>query len=321
MKTVSAICLLLLFILAGFYVVNKYPIISDYQQTFIPGFNQDNNIQIAIRSFDKNFTPYFLVVNPYNFETKIIAVDQFKTRQTNTASPGYYTMQELQSTPYMKALTQYSAPPYILENYGVTRATRSIDGKFLTVDMCPSTKPFEKRLFNKLVMMSKKTKQAIPVAISISGLWMLKHEKEFNWLLAQQQNNKLKIIWINHSFSHVFYRDVPFDNNFLIVPRTNLEFEIIESEKSLLEKGQLPSVFFRLPGLVSNEKIISKLSDFGLIPIGSDAWLFHNEQPINGSIILVHGNGNEPEGIDLLMPLLDEKDLHLYPITDIFLPM
>ena len=40
---------------------------------------------------------------------------------------------------------------------------------------------------------------------------------------------------------------------------------------------------------------------YGLIPVGSDAWLAKNEVPSAGSIVLVHGNGNEPVGVEKLL--------------------
>jgi hypothetical protein len=36
------------------------------------------------------------------------------------------------------------------------------------------------------------------------------------------------------------------------------------------------------------------------LPIGSDAWLANKVKPKEGSIILLHGNGNEPYGFEIL---------------------
>ncbi|ASV33309.1 hypothetical protein GWK90_09385 [Candidatus Hamiltonella defensa] len=76
------------------------------------------------------------------------------------------------------------------------------------------------------------------------------------------------------------------------------------TEKLLLEKNELPSVFFRFPGLVSDEKTVKKVNQFGLIPVGSDAWLAKGEKAKPGSIILIHGNGNEPKGIEIASKLI-----------------
>lgn len=127
-------------------------------------------------------------------------------------------------------------------------------------------------------------------------------------LVVQQEKLKtLQITWINHTFSHVYYPDVAFDDNFLVTPQTNVTEEILSTEQILLQNRQLLSVFFHFPGLVANEKLIKKIRKFGLVTIGSNAWLAHHQQIENGSIVLVHGNSNESEGIKLIMPLLQKQ--------------
>jgi len=51
--------------------------------------------------------------------------------------------------------------------------------------------------------------------------------------------------------------------------------------------------------------------DYGLIPLGTNAWLAKGEKPENGSVILIHGNKNEPYGIKLMKQVL-EKDSFKY---------
>lgn len=67
---------------------------------------------------------------------------------------------------------------------------------------------------------------------------------------------------------------------------------------------QVSSVFFRAPGLVTDTKLLNQLSIDGLILVGSDAWLAKGEGPQSGSIILIHGNGNKPQGIRRMNELL-----------------
>jgi len=62
-----------------------------------------------------------------------------------------------------------------------------------------------------------------------------------------------------------------------------------------------------------------------LIPIGSAAWLAKGETPRAGSLILVHANGNEPEGIRLLQIFFAKQrdsfrrgDTALLPLRDAF---
>jgi hypothetical protein len=225
-------------------------------------------------------------------------------------------MASLQETPYLKALTRYSSAPYVLQNYGLIQSERPVHGMFLTIDMCPSSKPFEAEFFKTLVSLSGKTQRPIPIALSMSGLWMITHAKEFDWLIDQAKINKLSITWVNHSFSHIYYRDLPLTKNFMLSRPEDFTHEVLETEKILLQKQQLPSVFFRYPGLVSNEELSLKLRDLGLIPVGSNAWLAKGEKAQAGSIILVHGNSNEHQGIQAIMPLLQAADLNLLPLAE-----
>jgi hypothetical protein len=307
------------FYLSGFtvFAANIHRI-TDYHQTFFPCYNNNGDLRIVIRMYYLDTTPYYLVVNPKNFSTETAPSENFKPRKIVDGVPGYFTMQELLATPYMKALVKYTSPPYVLQNYGITHAEKTVKGVFLTADMCPSVKPFETDFFNTLVSISEKNHQPTPIALPITGLWIIGHPDEFNWLIKQIEESKLKIIWVNHSFSHVYYADLPLEQNFLLEPHTNTTHEILATEKLLLEHGQLPSVFFRFPGLVSNEKLILKLRKYGLIPIGTDAWLAKDQEPKPGSIILVHGNSNEPQGIKKLMPMLQNPNYNWLALDGAF---
>ena len=72
----------------------------------------------------------------------------------------------------------------------------------------------------------------------------------------------------------------------------------------MLEHGLVPSIFFRFPGLISDREIVDEILAWGVVPIGSDAWLAIGQRPSQGSVILVHRNGNEPQGIRLFEKLL-----------------
>jgi hypothetical protein len=75
----------------------------------------------------------------------------------------------------------------------------------------------------------------------------------------------------------------------------------------MLAAGFTPSVFFRFPGLVSSPDVFERIIALGLIPLGSDAWLGKNQWPQEGSIVLVHANGNEPLGVHRFLQLLREE--------------
>jgi len=59
--------------------------------------------------------------------------------------------------------------------------------------------------------------------------------------------------------------------------------------------------------LVSDRQLVEDITDYGLIPIGSDAWLAKGQVAHNGDIVLIHGNGNEPIGIKDFITLLQKE--------------
>jgi len=64
--------------------------------------------------------------------------------------------------------------------------------------------------------------------------------------------------------------------------------------------------------LISNKRLVDTISSYGLITIGSDAWLAKGQIPHQGSIVLIHGNGNEPYGVHKFLELLksEQKEIH-----------
>jgi hypothetical protein len=149
--------------------------------------------------------------------------------------------------------------------------------------------------------------QPVPIALSITGVWMRDHARDLEWLKEMNIKGEIAITWINHSFNHRVSINLPLKQNFLLQPGTDINFEVLGTEQAMLKNGLLPSVFFRFPGLVSDQQLIYKITDFGLIPVGSDAWLAKGQQAQPGSIVLIHGNGNEPTGVNDFLILLKSK--------------
>jgi len=75
--------------------------------------------------------------------------------------------------------------------------------------------------------------------------------------------------------------------------------EILETERLLIANGQTPSLFFRFPGLISSSPLMQAVRRNHLISLGADAWLALNQKPRDGSVILVHPNGNEELGLKI----------------------
>ena len=270
--------------------------ITDYRQVFLPVSQEKHQLMIAIRTFNLNGNATYLVVDPVNLTTHITSI------QKVTSQPDA----DIKNTRYYQLLDRYTDPPYSLENKGVKHINTLVNSNILTVDLCPSSRHFEQQFFQKLVDLSAIHNKPTPVTIAISGRWLIKHPTDFNWLLDMQRSRKLDITWANHSYSHPYKKDWPYSHNFLLSPNINLSKEILLTEKYLIEAGEMPSVLFRFPGLVSNKLLIEAIKTYGLIPLSADAWIAKDEPITNGGIILVHGNGNEHEGIERLMPLLDK---------------
>lgn len=272
--------------------------ITDYQPVFAPFRDSANNVRIAIRSFKRDGRAAYLVLDPYTFTTYVETSAVDLTRRP--------VQSVLDATPFISALKRYTAPGRGLRNQGITVAESSVNGVFVTVDMCPSRRPFDKAFFVETGAMAARGKPA-SIALMISGLWIKRHVVEFRWLVDEQKAGRLDITWVNHSYSHPFDKTVPRDENFLLTPGVDFEKEVLSTEILLLENGLTPSPFFRYPGLISSAGMQKRLRALTLIPIGVDAWLAKGERPANGSIILVHGNGNEPVGIKAASSFYDEK--------------
>ena len=262
--------------------------IQDYD-VFIKQYqNSDGNLLVTLRKWhDKDEIKYLLV--------------DTKTLQTTIAS--------LQSNQLIPLDTRFEQSNFahILRHKGVlSEAIIPINQSvFLTMDMCPSQKKgYESDFIAHLTQQNGKT----PIAISITSKWIENHEASFKEIA---HNPHLEITWMNHSHSHFYDKTLQDNENFMLHVKTDVKKEVLELEKTLIQRGAMPSVFFRFPGLMFDAKLLKEIKEtYFLIPIGSHAWVAKNEKIQNGSIILIHGNKNEPQGIEMLeekLPSLVKK--------------
>ena len=285
-------------------------LITDYRVVHQPVSAAGGAPQVAIRSFNSDGVARFLVVDPVTMACQDLPASQL-------SFPGASADPLLAATPFLKALDRYNSAPYRLQNGGLTRAESEVDGMFLTVDLCPSTRPFARELFEAAGALGDGD-LPIPVAVAVSGLWLASHAEDLAYLQRESASGRLAITWVNHSYHHQYLPQAPLGQNFLLIPGTDLASEVLDLEQQLLARGLVPSPFFRFPGLVSDPTTMRRLRELSLIPVGSDAWLAKGESPRRGSIILVHGNGNEPNGVRLLLPMLKSKALRLLPLPAAF---
>lgn len=283
--------------------------ITDYRVIRQPARDAAGRALVAIRSFNSDGVAHLLVVDPVSFESLDLPASTLKLSASAADA-------RLGATPFMRALQRYGSAPYRLQNGGAVRAEAQVAGTFLTVDLCPSKRPFEREMFEAVAALGKGA--PVPVAVAVTGVWLASHPEELSFLKRESAAGRLAITWVNHSYHHPYEPRVPLGRNFLLTPGTDFTGEVLELERLLLAHGLLPSPFFRFPGLVSDGATVGRLRELSLIPIGSDAWLAKGELPRKGSFILVHGNGNEPKGVRLLLPMLRSGELRLMPLAAAF---
>ena len=258
---------------------------------------------IILRQFENRNRTYFLLVNPQTLETKIDEAGFYEVRPMTVAE----VRKQFKNTPYQKAISQAEKQSVMIQDAGIERGIPEDAGINLTADLCPSHRPLDRRIFTDIIAGFQQVEKPVPIALSVSGIWMQQHQADLTWLKQLQEKQDIYITWINHSFTHRVSKNRPLKTNFLLEPGTNISYEVLETEKAMLNNGLLPSVFFRFPGLVSDQQLVFDITNFGLIPIGSDAWLAKGQQPQAGSIVLIHGNGNEPLGVADFIKLLKSK--------------
>ena len=258
---------------------------------------------MIIRQFENRDKTYLMLVNPQTLETKIDEPSFYQIKPMSFAEARAF----FRNTPYIKAIAKAENQSVNIQDAGIESGLPKETGISLTADLCPSHRPLDKRIFTDIFTQFQKVERPVPIALSVTGVWMRQHPQDLEWLKQMQRDHEIYITWINHSYNHRVSAKLPLKENFLLEAGTDINYEVLETEKAMLKNGLMPSVFFRFPGLVSDQQLVYKITDFGLIPIGTDAWLAKGQQPQAGSIVLIHGNGNEPVGVNDFINLLKSK--------------
>ncbi len=299
-------CRILIFILFACWLKASsqanYTEIRNYEVYFGWAHHAPQDL-IILRKFEDRNKTYYLLVNPQTLETKIDETNFYEVKPMSISE----VRQQFKSSPYEKAISQAEKKSVMIQDAGIERGMPKETGISLTADLCPSHRPLDRRIFTDIITGFQQVERPVPIALSVSGIWMQQHYADLLWLKQLQQKQEIDVTWINHSFTHKVSKTRPLKTNFLLEPGTNINYEVLETEKLMLKDGLLPSVFFRFPGLVSDQQLVYDITNFGLIPIGTDAWLAKGQQPQAGSIVLIHGNGNEPVGVNDFIKLLQEK--------------
>lgn len=279
-------------------------------QVSIEGYNKyfgitqyDNKELLILRKFKTSGVASYLAVDPNGLTTLIISAAVVSVKAIGLDGALSY----FKNTPYAKTISSAAQFSSSLQDAGIIHGFQKEKGITLTIDLCPSHKALDRTIFTSLISEFQKTERPVPMAISITGRWMLTHLNDLNWLKELEKSKDIEVTWINHSYNHHVSAKAPLKTNFLLEPGTDLNFEILGTELAMLQHGMLPSVFFRFPGLVSDTEVVKRVLACGIIPVGSDAWLAKGQSANSGSIVLIHGNGNEPLGVADFIKLLKNK--------------
>ena len=261
---------------------------------------------IVLRSFRQAGEKRVLAVDPETLETVVRP-----SKGLHLDRMAWPALREsAASEPYGRALQDSETNGASHQDAGIVHALPPGNGVVLTIDLCPSTRPLDRRLFETVIEMFLPEEKPVPLGIALTGKWMEKHADDLAWLRGLQSSGEIAATWINHSFNHRYAKDLPVSRNFLLEPGTDMRKEILATEALMLANGFTPSIFFRFPGLISDLGLVKRVVSFGLAPIGSDAWLAKtakDREPSPGSIVLVHGNGNEPLGVNRFLALLRQE--------------
>ena len=264
--------------------------VADYRSVLRVCRAADGRQNVAIREMSLAGEPVVLLADPQSLTTRLERASCWTCKDAAD--------QELSGTRLMHAVEASAVAPGLvhrgfLENAGLTHG--GSPGAYLTGDLCPSSRPLDRDFLEQLASKEEKP----PIALSISGLWLLHHFADYQWLLRRQAEGAFEITWTDHSYDHQFRRGAPYDRNFMLTPGVDPDAEILDTERLLIANGQTPSLFFRFPGLISSAPLMQAARRHHLIALGADAWLAIGQHPRPGSIVLVHPNGNEEIGLKM----------------------
>jgi hypothetical protein len=282
--------------------------VSDYRPVLEACVAKDGRKAVAIREMTVAGQKIALLADPDALTTRLVPAACWTCRDESEDA--------LAATRMGRAIRESAQAPGLvhrgfLQNAGLTHG--GAQGDFVTGDLCPSQKPLVRAFFTPL----ESAEPHAPVALSISGLWLIHHFDDFRWLVGQRNAGALDILWTNHTYHHPYHRRLPDDANFLLSKGVDPQEEILDTERLLIANGETPSLFFRFPGLVSSDPLMQAVSEDHLITLGADAWLALGQKPGRGSIVLVHPNGNEPKGLAMFSTDLANGEIAapLEPLT------
>ena len=260
--------------------------------------DSSGNRRLCLRRFeDSAKVEWLLLLEPHRLETSLGHAGAWRA----TGRP----LSVFDSSAWGKLRAQEAKAGW--KDAGIRHVAAQEKGIVLSVDLCPSRKPLDRVLVHRLCEAFRKEGKPVPVAFALSGGWLRTHREDMAWLQGQVDSGRIDPTWVNHTNTHPYHKGTPDRKNFLFLPGVDLQAEVLGAETEMLRRNCVPSVFFRFPGLMDDSALCARVLGMGLLPVGADAWLAKNQRAGQGSIVLIHGNGNEPIGVHDFLRLLERE--------------
>src|ERR1700712_4720646 len=152
---------------------------------------------IILRRFENSGRDYFLLLNPQSLETKVNETSFYTVKPMTLAETRDY----FKKTPYEKAKSKVKKQSIRIKDAGIERGMPTETGISLTADLCPSHKPLDRRIFTAMFAEFRKVEKPVPIALSVSGIWMRQHPQDLEWLKQLRNDGEVHITWVNHSYN------------------------------------------------------------------------------------------------------------------------
>ncbi len=102
---------------------------------------------VVLRSFEKRGAPCYLLVDPQTLATRVAPASEVRIAPRRWAA----VREQMAATAYGRALADAERNDSRLQDAGLTHVLARRPGVDLTVDLCPSLRPLDRRLFTALV--------------------------------------------------------------------------------------------------------------------------------------------------------------------------
>ncbi len=136
---------------------------------------------LAIRRMEIDGVATLLTVDPTTLATRLERDQDWSCTDTDD--------DQQKDTRYLRAVRASIAPPVsavqpsgVIAYGGLTRG--ATPGSFITGDLCPSRRPLDRAFLNQI----QAVQSPLPVALSVSGLWLTHHRAEFQWLRDRERH-------------------------------------------------------------------------------------------------------------------------------------